>query len=70
MHNIFAVKDFLKISLPILTGFVQEAELPYYEYVGQDPGIEDMRKVVCIEKLRPCIPLSWEKDEVGTFICI
>ena len=45
-------------------GFVQEAELPYHEYVGPDPSIDDMRKIVSIEKLRPSIPASWKNDEV------
>ncbi|XP_005111811.2 bone morphogenetic protein receptor type-1B [Aplysia californica] len=57
----------------VIRGFVQEAELPYYEYVGQDPGIEDMRKIVSVEKLRPTIPAVWEEQEylkvMGRLMC-
>ena len=49
-------------------GFVHEAELPYYEYVGQDPGFEDMRKIVCLEKLRPTIPAAWGHQEVCYYL--
>ena len=38
----------------------------YYfsEYVAPDPSLDEMRKVVCIEKLRPDIPEVWLKDSV------
>ena len=38
--------------------------LPYSEFVGSDPSIEDMRKVVCEDNLRPNIPNSWSTDTV------
>ena len=38
------------------------------EYVAPDPSLEEMRKVVCIEKLRPEIPDVWLKDTVLTEI--
>lgn len=47
----------------VVMGIVHDAQLPYYEYVPQDPSIEDMRKIVCIEKIRPTIPEQWEHDE-------
>ena len=36
--------------------------LPYSEVVGSDPSLEDMRKVVCEDNLRPNIPNSWSTD--------
>lgn len=42
-----------------------EFRLPYSEYVAPDPSFEEMRKVVCIEKLRPEIPAEdWLQDTV------
>ena len=38
--------------------------LPYSEIVGPDPSIEDMKKVVCEDNLRPNIPNSWSTDPV------
>lgn len=38
--------------------------LPYSEIVGSDPSIEDMKKVVCEDNLRPNIPNSWSTDPV------
>jgi len=39
-----------------------EFRLPYSEYVVPDPSLEEMRKIVCIEKLRPEIPEAWLND--------
>ena len=36
-----------------------EFKLPYSEFVGSDPSLEEMRKVVCIDQLRPEVPPSW-----------
>jgi len=41
-----------------------EFRLPYSEYVVPDPSLEEMRKIVCIEKLRPEIPEAWLNDVV------
>ena len=38
--------------------------LHFSEYVAPDPSLDEMRKVVCIEKLRPDIPEVWLKDSV------
>uniref|UniRef100_A0A4W5QRB4 receptor protein serine/threonine kinase n=1 Tax=Hucho hucho TaxID=62062 RepID=A0A4W5QRB4_9TELE len=37
--------------------------LPYYDMVPSDPSVEDMRKVVCDQKLRPNIPNQWQSCE-------
>ncbi|XP_061464729.1 activin receptor type-1C isoform X3 [Rhineura floridana] len=44
-------------------GNVEEYQLPYYNAVPSDPSIEDMRKVVCEQKLRPNIPNQWQSCE-------
>ena len=45
-------------------GICEEYQLPYYDRVPCDPSIEEMRKVVCIEKYRPSIPNRWIQVEV------
>ncbi|XP_051479854.1 activin receptor type-1C [Apus apus] len=44
-------------------GITEEYQLPYYDVVPSDPSIEDMRKVVCEQKLRPNIPNQWQSCE-------
>ncbi|KAL9958443.1 hypothetical protein ACROYT_G035455 [Oculina patagonica] len=44
-------------------GICEEYQLPYYDRVPCDPTIEDMRKVVCVQKYRPSIPNRWVQDE-------
>lgn len=41
-----------------------EFRLPYSEFVAPDPSLDEMRKVVCIEKLRPEIPEPWINDTI------
>ena len=51
-------------------GKVEEYELPYFDLVPSDPSPEEMKKVVCIERLRPDIPNRWQSNEVGGEIFI
>uniref|UniRef100_A0A5F9CCD3 receptor protein serine/threonine kinase n=1 Tax=Oryctolagus cuniculus TaxID=9986 RepID=A0A5F9CCD3_RABIT len=44
-------------------GIVEEYQLPYYDMVPSDPSIEEMRKVVCDQNLRPSIPNQWQSCE-------
>ncbi|XP_053554292.1 activin receptor type-1C [Bombina bombina] len=44
-------------------GVVDEYQLPFYDLVPSDPSLEDMRKVVCEQKLRPNIPNQWQSFE-------
>ncbi|XP_074823478.1 activin receptor type-1C isoform X1 [Natator depressus] len=44
-------------------GIIEEYQLPYYDVVPSDPSIEDMRRVVCDQKLRPNIPNQWQSCE-------
>jgi hypothetical protein len=36
-----------------------EFKLPYYDLVGADPSLEEMRKIVCDDGMRPTVPGSW-----------
>ncbi|KAI9522968.1 Activin receptor type-1B [Dissostichus eleginoides] len=44
-------------------GIHEEYQLPYYDLVPSDPSIEEMRKLVCDQKLRPNIPNWWQSYE-------
>ncbi|XP_076053785.1 TGF-beta receptor type-1 babo isoform X5 [Oratosquilla oratoria] len=44
-------------------GGCEDYQLPYYDMVPNDPTIEEMRKVVCIDRQRPTIPNKWQSCE-------
>lgn len=46
-------------------GIHDEYQLPFYDLVPSDPTIEEMRKVVCIDRQRPSIPNRWQSIEVS-----
>uniref|UniRef100_A0A673CMW7 Activin receptor type-1C n=1 Tax=Sphaeramia orbicularis TaxID=375764 RepID=A0A673CMW7_9TELE len=46
-----------------IRGLHEDFQLPYYDLVPSDPSIEDMRKVVCEQKLRPNVPNQWQSCE-------
>lgn len=60
LHKIFV---FL-IMFCLHSGIHEEYQLPYYDLVPSDPSIEEMRKVVCDQRLRPNIPNWWQSYEV------
>ena len=37
----------------------QDYALPYHQYVGPDPNFEEMRKVVCVDHIRPELDEHW-----------
>ncbi|KAM9803007.1 activin receptor type-1C isoform 3-T3 [Syngnathus typhle] len=47
-------------------GLHEDFQLPYYDLVPSDPSVDDMRKVVCEQKLRPNIPNQWQSCELGS----
>lgn len=51
-------------SLLIFPELQEDFQLPYYDLVPSDPTMEDMRKVVCEQKLRPNVPNQWQSCEV------
>lgn len=53
----------------IITGIYDEYQLPYYDMVPADPTIEEMRKVVCVDKQRPGCPNRWQSSEVRNKSC-
>lgn len=69
-NNLFILGQVLWIlcNLPnkSFLGITEEYQLPYYDVVPSDPSIEDMRRVVCEQKLRPNIPNQWQSCEVKT----
>ncbi|XP_046879285.1 TGF-beta receptor type-1b isoform X2 [Hypomesus transpacificus] len=42
---------------------IGDYQLPYHDLVQSDPSVEEMRKVVCEQKLRPNIPNRWQSCE-------
>ncbi|XP_030205190.1 TGF-beta receptor type-1b isoform X2 [Gadus morhua] len=44
-------------------GIHEDYQLPYHDLVQSDPSVEEMRKVVCEQKLRPNIPNRWQSCE-------
>ncbi|XP_044270947.1 TGF-beta receptor type-1 isoform X1 [Tribolium madens] len=44
-------------------GIYDEYQLPFYDAVPSDPTIEEMRRVVCVDKQRPNIPNRWQSCE-------
>ncbi|GLH00172.1 Raf homolog serine/threonine-protein kinase Raf [Gryllus bimaculatus] len=44
-------------------GIYDEYQLPFYDLVPSDPTIEEMRKVVCVDRQRPSIPNRWQSCE-------
>jgi len=44
-------------------GIFDEYQLPFYDVVPSDPSIEEMRKVVCLDRQRPSIPNRWQSYE-------
>lgn len=44
-------------------GIYDDYQLPFYDMVQSDPTIEEMRKVVCLDRQRPSIPNRWQSNE-------
>ncbi len=42
----------------------KEYRQPYFDVVGTDPGMEEMRQVVCERNIRPACPSRWEDSQV------
>lgn len=49
-------------------GIYDDYQLPFYDMVQSDPTIEEMRKVVCLDRQRPSIPNRWQSNEVRYFV--
>jgi len=45
-------------------GICEEYEMPFFDLVPPDPSIEEMRKVVCLDRQRPSTPNRWQSYEI------
>lgn len=45
-------------------GIVEDYKPPFYDVVPSDPSFEDMRKVVCVDGMRPSLSNRWSSDTV------
>ena len=50
----------------VFVGMFEDYQQPYHNMVSPDPHLEEMKKVVCIEKRRPDLPNRWQNLEVGS----
>lgn len=62
LSKLFKIDFFLSFTN---IGIHEDYQLPYYDLVPSDPSVEEMRKVVCEQKLRPNIPNRWQSCEVS-----
>ena len=46
-------------------GEYDDYQLPFYDAVPSDPTIDEMKKVICVERVRPKIPHRWHTSPVG-----
>lgn len=55
---------FLKI-----VGIADDYQPPYFETIpaNTDPSYEAMKKIVCVDKMRPGFPNRWSSNEVNTW---
>ncbi|XP_048455139.1 activin receptor type-1 [Rhincodon typus] len=50
----------------ISNGIVEDYKPPFYDLVPNDPGFDDMKKVICLDQQRPNIPNRWFSDPTLT----
>ena len=46
------------------SGHAEEAQLPYFDLIPSDPSLEEVQKMVCVERRRPSFPNPWNQHEV------
>lgn len=52
----------------VSNGIASDYSAPYSEWLAnanQEPTVEEMKKLVCLDQLRPPIPNRWHSDEVS-----
>ena len=54
----------LSSPCPSHAGIAEEAQLPFFDALPPDPTIDDMQRVVVMEKRRPGIPNRWSQSQV------
>ncbi|GCB61332.1 hypothetical protein scyTo_0012897 [Scyliorhinus torazame] len=50
----------------VSNGIVEDYKPPFYDLVPNDPGFDDMKKVICVDQQRPNIPNRWFSDPTLT----
>ena len=48
----------------LTNGVCEEYKPPFFDVVPNDPSFEDMKKIVCVDQVRPVIPDRWTSDSV------
>lgn len=46
-------------------GIHDDYQLPFFDMVPSDPTIDEMRRVVCIDRKRPSVPNRWHSSHVS-----
>jgi hypothetical protein len=60
----------LNVVVHVCTGDVGEYQVPYQNCVPNDPSIEDMKKIVVTQEIRPGIDERWNNHEVIATLCL
>jgi hypothetical protein len=60
-----SLHSFYRCIFCMCAEYAEDYKPPFYEYVPNDPSFEDMRKVVCVEQIRPVVPNRWSSDLVS-----
>ncbi|XP_069791582.1 activin receptor type-1-like isoform X3 [Narcine bancroftii] len=50
----------------VSNGIVEDYKPPFFDLVPNDPGFDDMKKVVCVDQQKPNIPNRWFSDPTLT----
>lgn len=52
-----------------IVGIADDYQPPYFETIpaNTDPSYEAMKKIVCVDKMRPGFPNRWSSNEVNTW---
>ncbi|XP_055494076.1 activin receptor type-1-like isoform X1 [Leucoraja erinacea] len=50
----------------VSNGIIEDYKPPFYDLVPNDPGFDDMKKVICVDQQRPNIPNRWFSDPTLT----
>ena len=53
------------LKILCISGLYEDYQLPYYDVVPSDPSLEEMREVVCDQRVRPECPNRWQSHEVS-----
>ncbi len=53
-----------------IDGIFEDYAQPYFEVVNSDPGLDEMRQVVCDKGIRPSVPNRWQASGVSKKSCV